>query len=266
MIGRMLTLLVLAALAAPSIPAEPLLPAGRSWSALDLSAKKGLLRGQVELTCSRVQAEDADRELVAWPEGGRAPEGEVLKCTTCTSATFRADATRTTWLDARGLLQDVAHEGRRRSTRRFGVSGYRQWRRKGDSAKAPVDEKTVTFSGAPRPVIDVASLLWLAAAHRLERDGARLSVGAVSKAGLVPLDVRADDVRDLDCGQATVRARRVLIEPPESDEEHPATLLGMTGPVELYLDMTSGLPLELRGTVARAGLIRARVVKAVAEP
>ena len=267
MIARMLMMILLAALAAGSPePPGPLFPAGRAWCALDLSAKKGLLRGQVSLACRRIPAGEADRDLVAWPEGGREPEGEVLTCTARTAATFRAEATRTTWLDAKGLLQDQAREGRKRSTRRFGVAGYRQWRTKGDAGRSAAEEKTVTFGGEPRPVVDVASLLWLATAHHLEREGGSLAVGAVTKGTLVPLAVRSQEVVDLDCGDSTVRARRVVIEAADDDDDHPPTLLGMTGPVELYLDVATGLPRELRGTVAHAGLIRARVVRAVAEP
>lgn len=235
---------------------------GASWRSLHLEARKAIFRGSVDLRAERRPAADVAADLRSCPDGdARKPDGEVVVFSLVTDASFRSRASRTTWADASGLLQDDGREGKRQSTRRFAPAAFCQWRQKG---KSPWEERRVAFERLPgRPLVDVGSMLWLATGLRLDREGARLDVAVVSKGRVLPLRLEAKETATIERGHGDrVETRRVLI---ASEDEHDASLFGLKGDVDLYLSLADGMPVELRGHVEKLGAVRVRVRAVEAE-
>jgi hypothetical protein len=251
-------------LQAPEAPSGAVVEPG-SWSRLEFRARKGLVKGSVSLTARPARAEEGQAELRPWPDGtAREPAGGLIAFTTSTRATFRGHLERTTLMDDVGLVQDVVVEGKRRTTRRFGANGLHRWRERGGK----VEEMHVTWVAPPdgRPIVDVAALLWLVTARRLDREGASLHVAVVSKGRRIGVDATAREIAEIEslagAEARPVLARRVEIEPAEDDEEESVTLLGMQGGIDLYVEVGTGRPVEIRGKVPKIGRITARVVGA----
>ena len=261
-------LLVAAAVLALSVdpprtaPPAPWPAPGSSWCRLRLEARKAIFKGSADIRVARVPAADVVTELRQWPEGGaRIPVGEVAVFRLESKATMRGEALRTTWLDAAGLLQDDGREGRRGTLRRFGASGLHAWKARGSGI---VEERFVALEDpGPRAIVDVAGLLWLATGLRMDREGATMKVAVVSHGAVVPLDLSAKGTETIQSRGGAVVARRVLIRP--TDPEAEASLFGLRGDVDLLLETSSGMPVELRGRVAKLGAVRVRVVEVVPE-
>jgi len=264
--GRAIPLLAALLLqAAPAPPVEPPVPPP-SWTRLRFEARKGLLRGEVVMTVRAATADEVRTQLVAWPQGtAREPSGAVRLFETRTKATFRSEMRRTTWVDDVGLLQDEAIEGKRRSLRRFGSDGAHQWKQKlADGEPMTREEKHVTWPVPTDglPVWDAAALIHAVTAQRLNTRDVTLHFAILTKGRRVAVEAVPGPLIEMEGGSRSVKAsaRRIDIRPSAEDDEESVAVLGMRGDVQLFVDAASGLPLEVRGTVPHAGLIRACVV------
>jgi hypothetical protein len=288
---RVLPVLVAAAcLAAAGVArgSEPL-----AWTRLRLEASKALvLRGSVEVTARSVATAELDLEDCAEGAGRsvRGPQAIVLAGRA--NSTVSKPSMTTAVLDAAtlGVVQtDDLRPGRRLKRRRFLDGGDHVWRRRPDDrGQRRGDPEAWTLYREEHeawpdvavgdvPVTDGHSLLYQAAAARLDREGQTLEVLLWTHDRLVRLVLRAAEAETVDArfrrhvsGQwvrvaGPVSARRVTVDvEPLSPEGLPEDLdvLGMKRGVELALEVGTGLPLEVRGEVPPVGRVVVRLVEA----
>ena len=120
-------------------------------------------------------------------------------------------------------------------------------------------------------------LLYQASALRLDREGAKAKLHIHAKGRLLEVSVEAKELvsvgvdHEVTRGGKTERVegkrelRRVLVSGDAADgkdEESPVGLLGMSSGLELFLEPGTGLPVEVRGKVAKIGELRVRLAEA----
>ncbi len=171
--------------------------------------------------------------------------------------------------------------------RRFGPSGYVEWRREpaaGESARPPErwtrrSEKTVTWSPPPPAGSVVTSsyaLPYLLSVSDLDRPGAGLHMLVSTRGRLVAIDFSAGKLFQVPSGITVVgpdgrRRRRKPVQARavsgtarylgggNRDEPADTGFMGMRGAISVLLDRETGAPVEISGRAKGIGLLRVRL-------
>ena len=248
------------------------------WRTLRLQARKALLTGHVEVQARSVAASDPASGLM---HGSEADErAAATECVTIIQIVarlpFKGTSVDTSWIDGDGLLQWESRNNERVVVWRAGASGVHEWRRKpkgrrsgSDPAAWPlVADRHLDWAAPPGegPLLDAGAILLLLSRSRFDRDGASLTGVAWSKGCPVRVTAQARGVTTLPRSarsHADATTRRVeLSGARRCDDASDAGgfgLMGLQGPVEVFLEAGTALPLEIRGALPHWGQIRIRL-------
>jgi hypothetical protein len=235
-------------------------PPWSDWSRLEMKARSGLFRGQVEF------------RWTAAPEGARLEVTSVARLLGATVARYTA-ATR---FDAAGRVREYRSTTRKHGRRfAFGERAYtvEKLRPHGDST-APLEAWDVVSraefdypqagTGLPVPVLDYYGMLLRLHEQRLSAPGDEVTVLVATQRGPRSYRMRVTEARTgqreftrWPSGSRTssrVRELRLTIAP-----EDPATresFLNMEGETELWVEAESKTLLEIGGQMPHAGRVR----------
>lgn len=241
------------------------------WTSVSLIARKGPLKATVDLSVTRVAVGEVIADLATCPESDcRKPsDQQMIVLDATTDAPFSAPLRSRAWFDpVHGALQVESWQGKKHRRYRECVSGRHAWRweREGGCDVLVAERRSEgPAGGSAVPVVDATSLLWLASSGRLDREGSSMKAAAWSKGRLVVVELAARE-RELlplrrDPKRSAIAARRVEIsaadEEDDDDESSSPAPFGLRGPVSLWLEEGTGLPLVLEGKSAKIGRIRA---------
>ncbi|MCG8462639.1 MAG: hypothetical protein MI919_40660 [Holophagales bacterium] len=262
-----------AAVAAPEAP---------SWRRLDLEASKLFLTASTEVSLQPVASSKARAELMSSPRGkARVAAERGWKIAIDTSAMGRRSSEE--------ILFDAAGSGLQRFKLRHGSKAYSKTYRFTDAgvfllrtSPADVDEATGPRESwsrrgetwyplperCPAPVDPSALLYLITAPGWLEPGTPRelcvfssktFSRARVEDAGTVSAIVGYGLGEGRREGE--IEARRITVTPVriEGAEDEPFELLGLSGQLEILVDLEHGVPVEVRGKLSYAGSVAARL-------
>lgn len=269
------------------------------WSELRLGAAKLVLSAVTTIRLEQVDQANASKALRTPPtDGAVAPgDGPVTLLTVTTEMPFgRAETTRV-WLDgttAAALQTERVSTGRKPSTKvlRYTDVGAYSWRRSPlTSAEVPLGvagwtklreryAPTIPTPPIGAVVTDPYALLPLIAAARLERQGASCKVLTISDDHLIELSFVAGRLlgyqakldeswpggsrrreRQLVARSIQVSARPFAARSMSGDVD--LGFLGLRGTVEILIEHSTGLPLELKGRASSIGELTISVERVV---
>lgn len=281
--------LVAATLTAPAAGAGCVAPV--AWTELHYRARKLLLTATAAAHLETVPAERATGDLRRSPAGpGRAPSGPCVAVLTLVSdVPVGRDERATAWLDAvdGGILQvDKVATGRGafRKVFRFGDAGFFMWRsapadgreEAGDAAgwsRRKTASITVAHPEDGGVLTDSYALLYQLSLVPRERAGAvrravmfaddRLAEVSFAAGGLslreVDHTVAWPGGRDRRRGDRLLRQVTVAAAPfgaTSAGDQVDLGFLGMKGELTVWLDMETGVPVEMEGRAEAVGRLR----------
>lgn len=261
------------------------------WSELDFKASKLFLSASTEVALGEVPSSRVRADLlpVKTIEGLEPPGDSALELRLRSRGMGRDSEIRLWFTDRARALQRTQHEDGKKRARhvvyRFGREGVerRRWEPETDAQVAlPYLEWTdVTDSSYPypagsaghRPVIEASMLLWLVSAAELNRPGDRLELLAFSERRLNRVEITVEELttRKLDYEEESPSGRRTLRgptevlrlsihgEPVQTGSGDDFEFLGLSGNLELLLDPSSRVPVEVSGRVKYAGHVRVKL-------
>jgi len=255
------TALALALLSGPACgTAEAPAPPWRDWTRLELKARGGLFRGQVEFRRSNS------------PEGARVEVSSVARLLGATVARYSA-ATR---FDAAGRILEC-HSATRKQARRFafGERAYKveKLRPRGDVA-APLDTWQVVSAaeypypesspGVAAPILDFYGMLLRLNERPLAAPGDEATVLVATQRGPRTYRLRVAEARTgerefarLPGGKRTTeRVRELRLTVLPEDPQTREGFLNMEGETELWVEAESKTLLEIGGQMPHAGRVR----------
>ncbi len=294
-----LVLAVAAAATASDRPACPNTAPPVPWRELRFSAKKLFLSATTTLGVRFLPTPDAAAELRAIPQPGAVAPSRpsVAVLTSTTDLPFGRDEEVVLWLDPRSgqiaqFDKQVVGSKQYRKLRRYTSRGYVEWRTSpaDDRQRAlpPRDwtklkKQVVTAAAALPPdtvLTDGYALLYLVSAARLDRPDGQLSAAVLSDDQLVVLDFEADGLTRLRVDyeesrpdlsrqrKDTILVRAVRVTGHRAGDDAPDDdvdlgFLGMKGALTIYVEVGTGLPVELQGRASKIGNLRVTLKRAV---
>jgi hypothetical protein len=297
-VGRMAAVVAVAAVGAAAAGSPPISEARVQWTELRFVARKLIFGASTTVSWQQVDATGATADLPPLPPDlGPAPSGARLVAVTLSSdLPFGRDEKVTAWIDpatGAAVATEKLGTGSKpvRKVQRFGASGLAWWRwepEKGQQGLPPdrwghFGADTVRWAACPEapPITDSYALLWLLSAMPRDTAGRVVEARVVTRGRLVSVDftaggltqihanfelVAADGSRSRRREPVTVREVRVgarAADEDESAEDVDLGFLGMRGSLTAYLDLDTGVPVELRGRAGGIGNVRVRLDRAV---
>ncbi len=277
--------------AAASPPPSPAVP----WAALHFEARKLLLSATSVIRRDTLPAEQLAPLLRQPPGGvGVAPPSWVVRLAVETDLPVGRDETVTTWLHPTTFAALQTHKrtfGKRQYEKvfRYATDGYYEWRRapaNNREAELPPEtwsdrreewNRPATAPPATAALVDPYALLYLLSAAQLHLPGQRLTTWTISRDQLVELSMTdggltrrpVDYVESFASGERRQRGDQLvrLIHVAAATSHTPARaqvdlgFLGMQGELTVFLDATSGVPVELVGRTRSVGQLVVRLTR-----
>ncbi len=293
-----IALVAAGAAAAPDRPACPDTPPPVPWRELRFSAKKLFLSATTTLGVRFLPTAEAAAELRPIPQGDAVPPSRptVAVLTSTTDLPFGRDEEVVLWLDpGTGRLaqfdKQVVGSKQYRKLRRYTSHGYVEWR------TSPADDRerglpprdwtkskkqVVTAAAALPPstvLTDGYALLYLVSAARLDRPESHLRAAVLSDDQLVVLEFEADGLTRIPVDyeeswpdrswrrKDTILVRAVRVTGHRAGDDAPDDdvdlgFLGMKGALTIYVEVGTGLPVELQGRASKIGDLRVTLERA----
>ncbi len=297
-VGRMAAVVTAAAVGAAASGSPPIVEARVEWTELRFVARKLLIGASTTVSWREVEAPAATADLPPLPPdlGPPSGAGRLVAVTLSSDLPFGRDEKVTAWIDpatGAAVATEKLGTGSKpvRKVQRFGASGLAWWRwepEKGQQGLPPdrwghFGADTVRWTACPEspPITDSYALLWLLSAMPRDAEGRVAEIIVVTRGRLVRVEfatgglrqiranfelVAADGSRGRRHDPVTVREVRVGARAPgegESAEDVDLGFLGMRGSLTAFLDVDTGIPVELRGRAGGIGNVTVRLDRAV---
>ncbi len=297
-VGRLAAAVATAAAGVASAGAPPIAASRVGWTELHFVARKLLIGASTTVSWREVDAAAVIAALPALPADLGPPPGSsrLVAVTLASDLPFGRDEQVTAWIDpasGAAVATEKLSTGAKpvRKIQRFGAGGLAWWRwepGKGQKGLPPdrwgrFGSDTVRWPACSgdQPITDSYALLWLLSA--MPRDAADRVVEArvVTRGRLVRVEFAArsltriradfesvgpDGSRRRYRDPVTVREVRVGASAAgegESGDDVDLGFLGMRGSLTAYIDLETGVPMELRGRVGGIGNVTVRLDRAV---
>jgi len=281
----------------PAATARPSCAAPVAWSELRFEAHKLLLTATAVVQSETLPAHAVAGDLRTPPQGeGRAPAGPCVTVLRLSSdVPIGRDETATAWLDADdgGVLQvDKVATGRGafRKVFRYSDAGFFMWRsapaddaeERGDPqrwSKRKTEAVTATRPAGDLALTDSYALLYLVSRVPRERVGVISSalMFADDRLSEVTFRVEGLSLREVDLrldwpgGERRIDEKRLLrrisvaaapLGAGRREKDVDLGFLGMKGELVVWVDMETGLPVELDGRADTVGRLRVTLERA----
>lgn len=265
------------------------------WTELDYRAKKLTFSATTALVRSSVSAAKAQEALLT-PETGepRSPEGSEVTLLSMETKGMGEDSVTQLWLnptDATALQRDQNRRGKRKRWRGYrymeeGVANLTLRPAAGEENKSPeswTDRSSGNFDypewlGEGALITEPAAIFYIASAAALDEPGDRIQVPVFTKNKLLLVELEVEGMDQLKTdytevsgsGERRVNGRvdalRLSIDSRQlgpNSEEGDFEFLGLRGDVEMWIDSTTRVPLQVSGRVPVAGKANVRLRRAV---
>jgi len=290
---------VAAAAAGVAVGSAPIAAERVQWSELRYVAHKFFIGASTTVSWREGGAPPAAPGLPSLPPDlGPAPSvGRLVAVTLASDLPFGRDEEVTAWIDpATGAAVATEKMGTGskpvRKVQRFGAGGLAWWRWEPDKGQEELawdhwgrfsagTESWTATSGEP-PITDSYALLWLLSAMPRDAPDRVVEARVVTRGRLVRVEfatgglsqiradfetVAADGSRSRREDPVTVREVRVGASAAGgedgSGEDVDLGFLGMRGSLTAYLDLDTGIPVQLRGRAGGIGRVTVRLDRAV---
>lgn len=267
------------------------------WVELGFSARKLLVSAE---TTVRVEAADAAAvaarlEPLAGDEAAGAVAGPLLAVRLDSDLPFGRDETAVAWVrpdSGEAVASEKRGQGRRKVWKAslYRADGMAEWRavpaspEEADlppSAWSQRKRETVRWEASDRVVTDSYALLWLVARVPREEPGGSLEVAVLADERLVEVELVAGALHELEAdfeqvgADGAVRrrtgpllAREIRIGARAVSEGGPKGsvdlgFMGMRGEISAFVDLETGVPVEVRGRIGGVGQVTVRLRRAV---
>lgn len=267
------------------------------WSELSYKAKKLGFSAGTDLKLSSVAAAEAAAELYVPPEGeARSPGSSEVALLTMETKGLGQDSLTRLWFDPANATAFQRDQHDRRKGKQWrayryleeGVASVTHRPAAGEKGQSPdrwSDRSTGSFEfpdwlGDGALVTEPAAVFFIAAAAALDEVGDRIQVPTFTKNKLllVELEVvgieqlKADYTQKSSAGERRVSGRVDAIHisvdsrrlGPDS-EEGDFEFLGLRGDVEMWVDQTTRVPIQISGRVPVVGKAHVRLRRAVVQ-
>lgn len=263
--------------------------AGVPWTQLSFVARKFLLTARATLSARAIPGAETVDILLEPPLGTATPlRGPVLIETRVVSdLPFGRGEETVAWILPGGTALQSLKRGVGRKLyqrqRRYTLEGYYSWRSEpadtlekglGPELWSRRDEELVAATPAADTSLQLTSsyaLLYLISAARLDRPDSRLRLDVITNRERLGVEFAAGpstrlevDFEQVQGGSSTRRreaitVREVFGTPIGDDEDVTMGLMGMRGPLRVFLEEGTGMPVEVRGRAEHLGEIRVRL-------
>jgi hypothetical protein len=262
-----------------------------AWRGLTLRAAKLGLSTSADLDLELVSSAAATRALNA-PGRGHAlqPRGDTTAVLTLNHSFLRRSTSTRVWFDpetGQALQRLHLESGRRvrRKTFRYTTDGVDYLRRSPDTGEEGLHHSRWRHTGTDfypfpdgmtgRPVVEPASLFYLASACAIAAPGQSLTVPTFTRKRFDATVLEFVERRSLSVsyteasadGEREVRGRAEAVclglraQTLDGGESDPLRLMGLQGNLELCLDAGTRIPLQLTGRFRIVGRVRARLTR-----
>lgn len=279
-LGALVVAFVAPRLAAAPAPFDP---SRVAWTELRFTASKLFLKAHSEVHLDELPGAEARRALFPPAEGeGLEPPPEGTLLVTVHSRFLGKETTDRVWLgagDGTTFQQYALRHGKKGYWKRFrytagGVDRLRVSPATAAEGELPpeswskVERSFVTYGEAAAGCAVVAPpavLFYAVSAAALTAPGDRLALCVYSKDRVIPVTVEVEGAEAIDVDytadgerhRGEVAALHLAVRPQETGAEEGSKLelLGLEGPVEIFLDPERRIPLLLRGRIPPAGRV-----------